>query len=607
MSAGKAIDTELNEIRERLSALENVPPESPAPIPLPPHPEPDPEPIPPTDGDMLWQIGVNSVKGWSGEDPFINVIKQGAGNHPEGAFDEATQSFADDVSNVVVAAIRDGATVNPEHYKGDWIIEWDGSGSLSTKWKGAGRNEVEATNRIRNVFDGSVAGRAGVYINKPGGVSNIRVYRAEHEDLYKAGQVFAPHFLEHVSKYDIVRPLDWSGGSVSKVTKASELKSLKDQFWGSGIVPFEVQFTMAKEAEVSLWLNLPPRIGALDGLNERLMLIGDQKERVAIIADHFDAVDASPEWDNFARAVVEAMEATDYPVERHFYLELANETWNWGGAFGFATEWYWALTGGLAEKTGKKYTGNPTRGAYGYFSARLAEAFAKALYDAGRSDQQWTMVIGSHTANPAQTAGPLQGLKDYTGGPFKQPMARYGVSVTGYYGGLFHNRGAMRLFDDPAIDNDDNAWRAEWLRRFNEDRDAFEQFLFDKMAGDGKIQNINWIVRRSLQHKGIAESFGARFIGQYEGSSHDSLDKKVFAKDPEIVKFHKDWHTGERNADIIRLHAKLMSENFPGAILSNYLSHSLEGLKADRPWIEGTPWGEETEADMALDEMIDQH
>jgi len=562
-----------------------------------------------TQSGPLWQIGTSSLRTWGGEDPLINVIKQNAGGKDWTAdvFDPATQTFLKIPAGqreLGIGAIREGARYNSDFYVGDWIIDWEGKGSIATNLKGGeGPEKREGANRIRETYTGNRAGRAGVQIKSIGreGMRNIRIYRAEHEQALKDGKIFNPGFVRHIARYDIVRPLDWSSASTSRVTRASDIQSMNEQFWGDGIVPIEAQFKLAEEAGVSLWLNTPPRLGAPEGLNERLAGMPDQKQRTALMAARFDDIDASPEWDNYAQAVVDAMEATGYPETRHFYLELANETWNWGGAFSYSTEWYWGLTGGLTKKTGNRYVGNPSRGSYGYFSARLAEALAKALTDAGRSDQQWTMVIGSQTANPDHTKGPLQGVRDYEGGAHKQPMARFGAATTGYYGGLFHNRPAMQLFGRRM---GNNQWRDEWLRRFNEDRDGFERFLFEAMAGDASIQNVNWIVSRSLQHKAAAESFGARYIGQYEGSSHDTLDKGL-AANPEVLKFYKEFQTGPRGAAITRLHAERMNAAIPGVILSNYQHWSFEGVKADRPWVFNTPWGEQTEAERALFELLE--
>ncbi len=578
----------------------------------PPAPDPTPAPIPPVASGVLWQFGTSFMREWSGEGALINVLKENrpGKDWPADVFDRETQTFLkipDGARELGAGGIRYGARFNPQHYAGDWIIDWEGEGEVFTNLGGGeGPEAREGPNRIRETYDGRRAKQAGVVIRKigTGGIRNLRVYRAEHEAALKAGKVFNPAFVDLVSRYDIVRPLDWSSASVSRVTRAGDLPDFDTLYWGAGIVPYEAQFRLANEAGVALWLNLPPRIGAPAGLNEQLESMSGgarQKERTALIAANFDAVDASPEWDNFAAAVVAAMDAAGYPADRPFYLELSNETWNWGGAFSYATEWYWALTDALVEKTGHGYAGNPRRGAYGYFSAKMAEAFAVALDAAGRGGQPWTMVIGSQTAWDAHTTGALRGVADYEGGSRRQEMDRYGVAVTGYYSGLFHNRPSQQLFGRRMSNSD---WRAEWLRRFNADRAGFAQWLYDQMAGGAAISNVDWIVRQSLGHKEVAESFGARFIGQYEGSSHDTLDSEL-AKNPEILQFYKDFWTGPHGAAIIRLHADRMSEALPGAILSNYQQWSFEGVKPDRPWIEGTPWGPPTEAEQALEEVLE--
>ncbi len=568
-------------------------------------PQPDPTPIPPAASDMQWQIGVGRMITWSGEDPLINMLKLNTGERdwPADVFDRETQTFLK-TPDGRIGFLREGAGFNPSFYAGDYIIDWDGEGLMSTGLKGAGVVSRDGgPNRLRERYAGTRPGRASAVIKAvgPEGLRNIRIYRAEHEAALKAGKIFNPDFVRHIARYDVVRTMDWNSGGA--VTRADQIPGNDAQFWGAGIVPLEAQFRLAMEADVSMWLNAPARLGAPDGLIDQLAAMGKgrQADRKALTAANFDAIDASPEWDNYAAAVVAAMERAGYPADRPFYLELANETWNWAGAFNATTEWYWSLTVGLEGKTGNLYPGNPSRGAYGYFSAKLAEAFAKALDQAGRGEQPWTMVIGTKTAEAAQTTGALQGVSDYASDSFLQPMARYGVASTGYYRGLFHNAWRFRLFGERL---DDAAWRAEWLRRFNADRAGFEQYLADAMTSDQMpVQNVAWIVAQSLAHKQIAEQFGARYIGQYEGSSHDTLDRTLRGN-PEVLAFYKAWQTGPRHAETIRLHAEKMSEAAPGAILSNYQHWSNGGVTPGGPWLFNSLWGAETEAEKALFEVI---
>ncbi len=584
-------------------------------------------------GSVQWQIGVGFMSSWGGEDPLINILKLNEDNKdlPVDVFDPETQTFLSIPpaqykwqEQLTVGLLRNGANYNPGFYAGDYIIEWDGDGLIGTGLRGAGTLAVEGPNRIRETYDGVIASWASAQITDIGdaGLRNIRIYRAEHEAALKAGKIFNPDFVRHVAGYDIVRTMDWN--AFRRVSKADEIASLDAQFWGGKIVPLEAQFKLAEEAGVSLWLIAPNWLGAPDGLLDRLAAMNErpQSERATLTAENFDAVDASPEWDKYAAMVVAAMEATHYPVDRHFYLELGNETWNWGGAWNPATEWFWGLTRALSDKTGVAYRGNPARGAYGYFSARLAEAFARALDGAGRSGQQWTMVLGAQTAWDVQIIGPLEGVKDYArermladnnqtafagAGAFRQPMSRYGVATTGYYRGAFHDAGG-ELFG--ASVKGAQAWRAQWLARFEADPEGLAQYLSDFMTDPRpRPQNIAWVVSQSLKHQQIATRFGARYIGQYEGSSHDLLDGEL-AKIPEVVAFYKDWQAGPRHAELIRLQAEQMRAAFAdspdggGVILSNYQHYSSKGVNPKAPWIFNTLWGEETDAEAALAEVV---
>ncbi len=579
----------------------------PTPDPAPdPEPTPDPgpvEPTPPIADGVKWQLGINRFDEWSGEDALINLAYRLGSDVTPAQFDRETQTLLAGGGDIGLGIIRYGAVYNKEPYIGDYIYEWEGAGRLKRKFAGAdGPVTLETPTRMRETYDGNV--RAG-YVGLDaagigaGGMRNLRIYRAEHEKLFKAGQIFTPKFLDYAGQYKIIRTMDWLGSSAPQ-TSIDQFSVLDDMFWDNG-VPLEAHFILAREADVELWLNAPARLGAPAGLNDTLATMQSQPARVDLIAAAFDAIDASPEWDKYARAVVAAMAAQAYPAGKHFYLEIGNETWHWGGGFSYGTEWFWALTRALKERTGSVYPANPSRGAYGYFSARLGEAMAKALAEAGRSDQEWTMVIGSQTAWDDQSRGPLQGVKDYQGGAYAQPMSRFGVATTGYYRGLFHDTGAG-LFGAGIRGAE---WRAEWVRRFNDDPEALARYLYDFMiAAAPRQQNIAWVVDQSKKHAAIAADFGAYFLGQYEGSSHDTLDREL-AKNPQYVTFYKDFYQGARGAEIIRLHHKRMSEEFPDVVLSDYQHWSFQGMQDDRPWIENTPWGDVTEAEKALFKILE--
>ena len=559
------------------------------------------------DKTALWQIGTAPLNYWGGQDPLINILQVNTekSEWPADVFDQATQTFLrlpDGEQAMQIGLLRVNARYNASYYAGDYIIEWEGKGLVETNLAGGGVINREGANRVREVYDGTTADWAGIVIKEigEGGIRNIRVYRAEHEEALKAGKIFNPAFVEKISKYDIVRPMNWNMEPKSRITDADQIPHIKTQFWGDRFAPIEAQFKLAHEAGVALWLNAPSRLGAPEGVNERLSRINDEQIRRPAIAEQFDKTKTSKEWMRYARRIVKAMDATDYPLDRPFYLELANETWHLGGGFQYASEWFWGMSDALSAKTGEQYAGYPPRGGYGYFSARLAEAFAAALEEHGRSGQQWILVIGAQTAWGAQAVGALEGVAVYDGGAHMQAMHRFGVATTGYYQGVFHN-GGMRLFGRKMGDEE---WRTEWVRRFEENKATFQDYLLEAMTSDqAPIHNVEWIVRQAKQHDSIAKRFGAQYIGQYEGASHDALDQEL-AKIPEVREFYTDWQKGSPQAEIIRLHAERMNEEFPGVILSMYHHFGPLGVQPQWPWLLNTAWDEPTQAEQALFEAM---
>ncbi|MEM8937149.1 MAG: hypothetical protein AAGC77_12140, partial [Pseudomonadota bacterium] len=295
--------------------------------------------------------------------------------------------------------------------------------------------------------------------------------------------------------------------------------------------------------------------------------------------------------------------AVGYPRDRFVYLELGNEIWNWAAAFAWGTEWYWGLSRAVEKRTNRKYAGNSTRGGYGYFSGRLGEAFAKALKKAGREDQKWAIIIGTQTAWPDQTRGALEGLADYQGDPeFQQPMSRFGVATTGYYSGGFRYGGTNTVLGD--VFAEAGAWRAEWMRQFEEDRAALAQRIADHLVSDKKERaTLGWVMAHTRDHASMAEDAGAFYFGQYEGSSHERLDKTL-GQDERVLAFIDEWHAGPHHARVIKKQAELMRAEFPDAIMSNYMHWGRHLASDGSPWIEGYPWEEPGEAEQTLLDLL---
>lgn len=606
---GHARDAILADLVARIAALEAGVPNSPSdpvdPQPQPTPPPPTPAPTPPTQpgaGENL--LGPQQLT-YFGVDYLLNTFNQNNRTWPTYAsYDKVSNTFT---GTGEIGIIRGLAERNPAYVAGDWVVRWKGDCDIRFKSQGApGVTTKTRANRLENTFDGAQAKFAVLEITRnSGGCSNVEAFRAEHEALIDAGEIWSPWFKRFVSKYyDVIRSMDWNKVNASRLHNASDLPTLATARWGIHAVPYEAQMRLANETGAALWLNLPPRICTTSALEARLQGKG-QQARWAELANSWDEVAPCPEAAKFAKAIVDELEAANYPESKLFYLELGNEVWNWGGGlngFGYATEFFHGLNGGLEAKTGKTFRSNPKRGAYGYFSALVADEFGKALAAAGRTNQQWLMVIGTQTANKQISSAALDGVVEYASAT-AQPMSRFGLAATGYYRGGFHHipRGGDMYNSTSSVD---------FKNKFLADLNADPAALADKIA-DWHIQNQNagqsvgWMLGMNSAHEAIAQSYGALYAGQYEGDSHDTLDKQLQAN-PQAVKFHRDWHAGPEHARVIKHRLTEWRSRFPNAVSANY-QHYCRGLgDAKSPWCDATPWGSPKEAEIELNNQLQQ-
>lgn len=329
----------------------------------------------------------------------------------------------------------------------------------------------------------------------------------------------------------------------------------------------------------ALWINAPFMLGAppaaLDALRNRDTT---QDAKISAIAATYDQIMASGEILAWARNFVAELNRTGYPIDRPLYVEPGNEIWNFN--FWFATEYAWGIGRAVSERLGLK---DNMRTGYGWQAARYAEAFDRALKEAGRGAQNWTLVVGSHTTNPLRTADALDAVKAY-GGPV--PMSRYGVATTNYYSGAFRWTRDNTLFGSPMSQQ---AWEARWLSDLASNpaglRARITAYMLDAAA---KPQNAAWVIARTREHKKAAEDRGARYIGKYEGDSHDVMTSALAANARAVALF-TEWHESADHGRVIAKIAADLKAIDPTLIMANY-AYCAGGRGPGSPWVECAPW-----------------
>lgn len=586
------------------------------------------------DGRPITQYGSGFVAYWAPEDHLINVLKaQGYGAFnaelngrkldfedlvQSGAFDLRTQTFTrlPNGAPITLGLMRGSAGDYPEFYAGKWVVTWEGDGDVDFSF-GRPRNvDRVSKNRLEVTFSDRDANWNGLRITRIGdrGVRNVRAFRADDEAALNAGEVFAPRYKDFVSRFKVLRMMDVNQTNSSGIRRTDQIADEDTIVWAADAkarmpaafkrgFPLRPQFDLAADTGVALWLNAPPMLGAPAIFDtkpyfEEITVKNAKGEDVPILRDraraHIDDIFFSGEFSRYADEVVRALIESGYPEDRLFYLELGNEIWNYGGAFAKPTHYYWGVTLGLKD-------GGDMRFGYGYLSARLAHAFDDALRKAGRR-QAYKLVIGAHTAYLERTARSLNGVKAYLEDhnlDAEKWMPNFAVATTSYYRGGFHfiERGGFLDAENP----DD--WRGRWLSELRRSPQALAARIEDHILNGPETVNgtLAWVLDRKRRQRAIALEYGASYIGDYEGGSHDTLDRRL--RDvPEALAFYKDFMGSARAARIQKGVNDAVLREFPDAMISDFTRIG-EPNDPSNPWIEQM-WDRPTPVSEVLDSYL---
>lgn len=557
-----------------------------------PHPQP-PVAFPTTaDGLPLMQLGVGGP-----EDPFINEVfardpnwyttdrgvpkKLKYADLVEGGFVDPHTNYPTAIPKGYPALYgpsfltkRRDADAVKARYAGKWIVDWKGSADVRIYnlgpafWKKAGSNRIEVDVPASGVNQAIVEVQS---IGK-GGFSDLRIYRAENEAALNAGRLLAPRFAALAHGYKVLRTLDMQAVEINWQRTADQFAAVDSLGWKPGDFkkrklgprgfPPEPLFKMAVESETALWMHFPGQAGAGEDFDTDAVFSGTDLEATAK-AQAKDII-ASDEWDKIAGRIADALIASGYPHDRRFYLELDNEAWNNAHPF-WRTTFYFKGIGNAVSPSGKA----GERFGYGYATARMAVAFDKALADRGRA-QAWVPVLAGQNANPRTTLGALKGYSAYFSDRGVDPapwLKIAGVSTASYFfNGLSGKKGPLTAAPGETI-------QQTWLRAATEDPDGLAEkvadFLIDSPAS---VQgSLAWVAAKRAEHQKIAESFGAFFLGDYEGHDHDGA-MDALRTTPAYVNFVERYRYGPQGKRVTEAWVERLRAQNPGAVIANFVS-----------------------------------
>lgn len=561
--------------------------------------------------DAKFQVGPWYPATWNVEEPFINILHaselpwEGSGWKPDtlldaGHIDPDTgliTSFPAGLSNGLASTVYYTST-DKRSYDGEWVLEWDGDADMHMEFIPDSMQRRVSANRIEFTRDEGSNDHARIRVTSlgAGGLTGLRLFRAEYEDELDAGQIYSPAFIDNVSRAHVVRTMDLQEANRAYIHRIEQVAPMTEHFWNSHAenlgsasphrsMPLEAVAALGVEADVEIWHHAPMELGATTDFldpaihDDNLGVWSDNAHDMA--EANIATILASPEWDRYADAFVAALGSAGYPEGRTLYTTVSNEVWN------FAQQYY--LTTLYAWGAGQGY-GSPDwhyRHGYGLFMGRWMLALEDAFDRAGRN-QNVVYVVEGQAANPDTSRQALMAMQIYvedqgqTWGTF---TSKIGLSVASYWGG----DGYYHMF--PSIDrNDSEALHASFASEVEDDPVGLARRLADFYVDgpDDVVATSSWVVKRFQEHSAVGLTYGVTFIGAYEGGSHDvapSFFSSDFGDSKEQLKeWYASYMWGVEGARVNNSVNDALAQAFPGIILSNYVTY---GPSGSQPWFDG--------------------
>ncbi len=429
-------------------------------------------------------IDVLSMNYYNDEQPFLNIFRtegvsrstpEGWITHsgstwetreeaylqldPEGYPTSLSASSADPhrpqrFNSVGVLLLRGLANSNvgkgPPYRPGRYIVLYDGQGTLNYGFdaklvsSSTGRDILDVANPttgggIDLRITSTDPTHTGNYIR------NIRVVKAEEENLLKAGEVFRPSYLKLMQRFAVIRLMQWLGidDSGGAIVNWSERSMLKDGGWGTEHgVPIEIAVQLCNAVRADCWLNVPHAAND-DYIGHMASLVHD------LLGTH-----------------------------QKLYIEFSNEVWNSGYAqYAFATARGRALWPG-AGVSDFDYN----RSWFGMRTAQMCDTW-KAIW---RSDaSRLVCVLGAQAANPYTATQSL--ACPLWRGARRAPCASHNidaVAIAPYFGGSFPSAwisqpdgGLASLFAAMITRNDRSIPERGWLGQISAFEAAYRRAL----------------------------------------------------------------------------------------------------------------------------------
>jgi hypothetical protein len=323
------------------------------------------------------------------EAPFIDRMKTSAGWDAKDASGKVlTTGWHLDANNnpvsdnPAIASFNTAVALDPlnSQYSTTYVLTYSGTATVTINAQTV--SSVPGKLVFKSAASGDLAYVVPYFknISPTDPIHDIHIVRSDQVDLFNAGKVFNPDFVQKTSQWGVVRTMDWQEiNNLEDVTWANRA-TLTDASWAGrtqlGGVPTEIEVKLANEAHVDLWYVVPTK------------------------AD-----------DNYVtQAMTYIRDNLDPTLKVH--VEYSNEVWNTGfSANGYSQSRANALWSIDANKNGMIEGAEAIYGGqhiyYGYRAAQIA-SIARKVFGADAQSRLVTIIAGQ-AANASLLSYILQG------------------------------------------------------------------------------------------------------------------------------------------------------------------------------------------------------
>ena len=438
-------------------------------------------------------VGLNGISDWSGQMPFIDLMKQ-AREWKDWQNKESTKPIHTDQTDWITK-LEPGQTLGtvflsspfPPAYR-TYVVSYEGDGDI--EYGGAAKKNP---NKSRKGLDYITIIRGGssflhvTRVNPKIPLKNISIVAEEHLSAWKSGEMFNPDWLEKISPFRALRYMDWLKTNNSKPYLWQNRPKLEDRRWTAHGVPLEVISTLSNRLNSIPWINIP----------------------------HW----ANAEFIGQIATVLHQNLSTHLPI----YVEHSNEVWN----FGFQQAKY-------AHKISQSLWGREGDGFvqwHGMRTAIMCDTFKNGAF--AKEPNRVICALGVHTAAQGREQAALQC-------PLwkEAPCLKHGIdtiAVTTYFDAELNGPSKKNIHDTKIIKN--LAKHPDGIKL------AFEQIYTGSIIPTPPKHKIYKGIKKKTASSvkywsGVAQRYGLSLTA-YEGGQHITAIGKALRNDQDITEFHK--------------------------------------------------------------------